>query len=394
MLLIGAATGAYLTFGREPDDVLNEDVPFEEEVSTRHAKPRKFVWPTYGYTRARTRHLRASIEPPYRRLWTFKSKTLLEFPPILAGGTLFFVNYDAVAFAVTARTGKVEWRREVGSLNASSPAYSPGRIYISTLSGALVSLSAKTGKRLWVKRLPSRTESSPLVVGNRLFFGSEDGTVYAVRTGDGGTVWKYRAGGAVKGALAYSKGRLFFGDYAGQVSAIRARDGRRVWRTGTSGLPLGRSGNFYSTPAVAFGRVYIGNTDSKIYSFSARDGRLAWTRDTGDYVYGSPAVADTPDTPPSVYLGSKDGYLYALHARTGRVRWKYHSGGRLPGAPTVVGKIVYFSDSIKHVTWGLKTRTGKPVFRFLDGGFTPVISDGRRLYVTGWRRQYALAPRR
>jgi len=42
--------------------------------------------------------------------------------------------------------------------------------------------------------------------------------------------------------------------------SLRASDGKVLWRKGTSGRVLGRAGNFYATPAVAFGRVYAGNT--------------------------------------------------------------------------------------------------------------------------------------
>ena len=60
----------------------------------------------------------------------------------------------------------------------------------------------------------------------------------------------------------------------------------------THGLSSGfRSGNFYSTPAVAYGRVYIGNTDRKVYSFVAGTGQVAWTYTMPDWAYGSPAVS-------------------------------------------------------------------------------------------------------
>jgi outer membrane protein assembly factor BamB len=111
-------------------------------------------------------------------------------------------------------------------------------------------------------------------------------------------------------------------------------------------------------------------------------------------VYGSPAVAKTRGSPPTVYIGSADGNFYALRARDGARRFSYRTGGREPGGPVVLGDIVYFSDTIRRVTVGVRTRTGKPVFRFRDGGFNSVITDGRRLYLTGYTRQYALVPRK
>ncbi len=228
----------------------------------------------------------------------------------------------------------------------------------------------------------------------RVYFGSEDGTVYALKAKTGRALWTHRASGAVKGGLAYSGGRLYFGDYAGRVTALRANDGAKLWEVGTSGRTLNRSGNFYSTPAVEFGRVYIGNTDGFVYSFAASSGKLAWRHGTGGYVYAAPAVARVPGTPPTVYIGSYDGNFYALDARSGDVRWKHDAGGRISGAPTVIGRVVYFSELENKTTSGLDVRTGKRVFKLSSGAFNPAISDGRRLYVTGYSSLFAFEPRK
>jgi outer membrane protein assembly factor BamB len=155
-----------------------------------------------------------------------------------------------------------------------------------------------------------------------------------------------------------------------------------VWSTGTSGASLNRSGNFYSTPAVAYGRVYLGNTDSFVYSFVARTGQLAWRHGTGSYVYGASAVGSVPKLGAAVFVGSYDGYFYALDAQTGNVKWRYHDGGKISGAPTVVGKVVYYSSLGNHDTVGLNVTNGKRVWRYPFGAFNPVISDGKRIYLT------------
>ena len=50
----------------------------------------------------------------------------------------------------------------------------------------------------------------------------------------------------------------------------------------------------------------------------------------------------------------------------------------------MVGDIVYFGDLQSRTTTGLGARTGRKVFRFGRGGFNPVVSDGRNLYVVGY----------
>ena len=138
--------------------------------------------------------------------------------------------------------------------------------------------------------------------------------------------------------------------------------------------------------------MYIGNADTKVYSFSARDGSLAWSQSTGHYVYGGPAVADVPGLGPTVYIGSYDSKFYAMDARTGAVRWSYDSPGSISGAATIVGDIVYFS-SFDGGTTGLGVKTWRVRFRWPDGRYTPVISDGKRIYLTGYSQVYGLEPR-
>lgn len=394
LLTLAAVAAVLLLLLQAPGDISNPGVDFGESGAKKRPRSEGFTWPVYGLNPARTRYLDAKVKPPFRQVWQRRvDGSLLEFQPVLAGGTLYMVTNRARAVAIAARSGRIRWRRRVGTLSASSPAYSRGRLFVTTLSRRAVALDARRGKPRWSIDLPSRSESSPLALGGRVYFGSEDGTVYAVRARDGRKVWTYKARGAVKGGLAYAGGRLFFGDYSGEVTALEARNGRRAWSTATQGRSFSRAGRFYSTPAVAFGRVYLGNTDGSVYSFSTRSGQLAWSKSTGNYVYGAPAVARVPGTGPSVYIGSYDGYFYALDARSGAVRWRHEAGGRISGAGTIVGDVVYFSNLAEQSTTGVDTRSGKPVYKINHGAFNPVISDGRRLYLTGYATQYALEPK-
>jgi outer membrane protein assembly factor BamB len=326
---------------------------------------------------------------------------LTEFSPIMAGPTIYWLKNDGNLYALDKRRGHERWHHRLGVLAAASPAWDHGTVYVVLLrrakgvnAGRVAALDAR-GHRRWKRDLPSRAESSPIVVHGLLIFGSEDGTVYALHANTGRTAWTFHASGAVKGGLALAGGVLYLGTYGGKVYAIRARNGAQVWQTSTSGASGGLgSGNFYSTAAVAFGRVYLGNTDSRVYSFSAATGKLAWATGTGGYVYGSPAVADVPRLGPTVYVGSYDGSFYAFDARTGSVRWRHAVGGRISGSGTVVGSTVYFADLGDRRTLGLDVRTGHQVFKLADGAFTPVISDGRWLFVNGYASLYALSPRK
>jgi outer membrane protein assembly factor BamB len=403
LALVGLAAAVLAIFGallayeelKRPPDVHNEDVAFKaQKPEAPPQRARTVNWPMFGFDRARTRYLPAKgVVPPFRKLWRYTDRPLLEFPPIFVRGTLYAVNNSGFAFALDAKSGRTQWKRRIGRLNASSPAYSKGRLYVVNLvPGHVLKLDAKTGRTIWKRDLPDRAESSPLVIGRTLYFGAENGRLYALSTVNGNERWSTELGGAVKAAPAYYGGKLFVGDYGGHMNAVDAKSGRLLWQSGSLGPGFGGSGAFYSTPAVAFGRVYAGNNDGRVYSYGQRDGTLAWTHSTGGYVYSGPTVTSTRHSPPSVFIGSFDGNVYALDAKDGSVRWSRGAGGQVIGSLSAVGDIVYVAEFTNKTTSGFMMRSGRRVFRYPYGTYTPVISDGRRLYLTGYSSITALQP--
>ncbi len=379
---------------KRPGDVSDPDAPFvSEEKPPRRGSVN---WPTYGYDNAKTRYLpRRGIKPPYRRVWHYHpGSTLMEFSPVLAEGTIYGIDNDAVAFALDADTGKPKWRRRIGELNASSPTYHDGRLFFVNLEpGQAVALNAANGKLVWRRDLPDRSESSPVVQDDKVVFGCESGDLFAVAEKTGKVLWQRDVGGAVKGGPAISEGIVYAGDYNGTLSAVRLTDGTIKWQSSSQGRSLGRAGSIYGTPAVAFGRIYVGSLDGRMYSFVAETGKLAWSQSTGERVYAAPVVADTPTAPPSVYFGSIDGKVYALDAQSGKERWVKRAGGAVLGAGSVVGQIFYVANTSKRATAGFGTKDGKRVFGIGMGAYNPIISDGRRLYLTGYSGIAALKPR-
>lgn len=398
VLVVVAGVIAYAIEKGRTGSIFNPGVEFSSQNPNARppAPPDLFTWPLYGYTPDHLRYLDAHLAPPFQTRWTFNSGGLLEFPPTIARGLLYQLNDNAVVNAVAKDTGQLRWKRKLGLLSASTPAVGGGVVYATVLKrdgggGRVAALGASDGHMIWQRDLPSGSESSPMLSDGTVYFGSQDGVVYALRASDGSIRWTYKAAGAVKGSPTLKSGVLYFGDYGGDVHAISAATGRPIWSVNTSGALLG-SGTFYATAAIAFGRVYIGNTDGRMYSFAARTGRLAWAYQTGNYVYASGAVLDTPGLGPTVYVGSYDGTMYAFDARSGAVRWRYQAGGKISGSATIIGRVVYFADLAYRNTTGLDTATGHPVFHYPRGSFDPVISDGKRLYLSGYASLVALDP--
>jgi outer membrane protein assembly factor BamB len=393
-IVVLAALLGYLLLKR-PGDVTNPNAAFNP--SPPPSKPARGVvdWPTYGLNNERTRFLPAEgLKPPFKRGWQFVAGTLTEFSPVIAKRTVYGLNNDALAFALNAITGDVKWKHKVGRVNASSPAFDNGRLFMVNLEpGQALALDAASGKTVWRKPLQGRSESSPAVQDGKVVFGCECGTLYALDEKTGKTIWQRNLGGQLKGAPAIANGVVYIGGYDGKLSAVRLSDGSIKWQSTSSGLSFGRDAAFYSTPAVAYGRVYIGSKDSRMYSFEAATGKVAWSHSTGAEEYAAPAVAQTPNAPPAVYFGGLDGTVYALDAKTGKERWSRPAGGVVIGAGSVVGEVFYVANVSKRETVGFSTRTGKRVVTIHAGAYNPVISDGLKLYVATYAGVLELKPK-
>jgi outer membrane protein assembly factor BamB len=401
LLLLGVVAGYVLYVRHEGRNIRGSSTAEFVPTQTTPTKTKEpgVVWPMYGHDPQRL-HVATGVTlaPPFTRAWTFRARKLVEFPPAVAYGRLYFANNAGLFFAVSAVTGKLAWHWVSHRCQAMSPAVADHVVYATflnhppcnaaggSLDGEIVAFAALSGKVLWQKRI-GPSESPPLVHAGDVYAGDWDGRVYSFDGKTGRLNWTFQAGGKVKGGLAFSGGKVYFGAYDGKVYALRAGTGKLVW-TASAQARLGGSGTFYSTPAVAYDRVYIGNTDGKVYSFGAETGDLRWSHSTGGYVYSSPAVWRQ-----RVYAGSYSGDFDCFDAATGDIVWSFHANGPISGSPTLVAGRVYFA-TLKGRTYALDARTGRQLWSFPDGKYSPVVADAKRLYLVGYTRLYGLDKKR
>jgi outer membrane protein assembly factor BamB len=393
-------------------------VEFNTTQEPSRPRPKEFVrnepWPLYGYNAARTRDA-ADLHhrPPYRGLWSFRSGNVIEFPPIVVYDRVIFTQQRGRLFALRAENGKIAWRKRFHHCAAASPAGGGSVVYVALMQpypcsryprsqrGLIAAIKVQGGRILW-RWNTGAVESSPLLRGGVLYFGSWDHHVYAldVRRKRPRLLWKFEADNEVNSSPAFAGGRIYFGTDGGRVYALNAKTGRLLWRA-ESFSRLGRREYFYATPAVAYGRVYIGNTDGNVYAFGAGSGRLLWASNAGSYVYTAPAIWNR-----TVYVGSYDGNVYAFDAATGARRWRRNLGASIHGAPSVISGLVYFgacgtcgqrgsryAAAGRRATYALDARTGRVVWRYPVGHYSPVVADQKRIYVVGSTRVYALEDR-
>jgi outer membrane protein assembly factor BamB len=418
-VLVGVAVGVY-AYQQEKQPIEKRGSATEEFVVTeepespppppKERNPRP--WPTYGYDDARTHISPYDHRPPYRRLWRIDAHDTLEFPPSVGYGRVYLAQQKGLFFALDAKTGKPDWKKDLDRCAASSPTIGKEVVYQAYMhpveclqdqagaDGFLVAWDADNGRELW--RFRSKPiESSPLLKGRRLFLGSWDGGVYAINAETGKRIWRFGADDQVNTSAAYWKGRIYIGSDGGTLYSLSAKTGKLLW-SAQSQSRFGSREFWYATPTVAYGRVYIGNTDGTMYVYGAKSGKLLWARPLGSYIYGAAAVYER-----KVFVGTYDGKFYALDAATGDTRWQVAAQGAVHGAPTVMDGLVYYavcstcgSEAQRAVASGpdathaLRVRDGKRVWRFAAGKYAnPVVADDERVYVTGRAHQFAMAPR-
>jgi outer membrane protein assembly factor BamB len=358
-------------------------------------------WPLFGRVPERTHYLpatRRNLDPPLREAWSIDTHALIEFPPALADGVAYVVNKYGNVKAVRLRDRQVLWERDTDPRDAgkptdvTAPVYHDGLVFFAYVDGELLATHADTGKPAWRRDLHSHLESSPMAVGGKLYIGDDNTDVVALRDRDGRVLWRFNSPGAIKASPSFHDGRVYVADYEGAMFCLEAASGKPVWRTNTTKVPPFGQGGFYSSPALAFGRVYAARDDGTVFAFDRESGRVDWFFPTHAFVYGSPAVAKVPGTPPTVYIGSYDDHLWALDARSGRPRWRFPVGGPVPGTATVIGHTVYTSSFKTQRTVGIDVRTHRRTFALPQAGYTPVVSDGRRLFLIGYFDLIGLEP--
>jgi len=409
----GAGLGAWAWHETQSRDVRGSPtIEYSPKQRVRHSVSRAEPWPTYGRDLQRTHVAPFRHRPPFRQLWRVDAPDAIEFPPAVAYGRVYFSSFRGHFYALEAATGRVAWTKQVGHCSPASPMLAHHVVYQSYslplpcarhtpgARGFVVAWDAVTGRELW-RHDAAAVETSPLLVGKLLYFGSWDGTFYALNARTGKVQWTFEASAGITSSPAYDSGTVFAGSDDGHVFALDALTGKLRWQA-ASFSRFGRREYFYATPTVAYGRVYIGNADGTLYAFGARTGQLRWARRAGTYIYTAAAAWQQ-----TIYVGTWDGYFSAFDAATGDLRWKHDSPGGISGAPTVMAGLVYYSTFGKFTnthqrrvedgayrTYALDARTGKPVWQFPDGQYSPIVADEDRVYLVGSESVYGLVSRK
>lgn len=358
------------------------------------------AWPTYGGSNARNHRAPKTLRPPYRRLWSaYGDSSFIEFPPVIVGEQLFFATDRGRAVALSTRTGHLLWQRLLGHCVAASPAVAGTEVIFAAMGpppcdcgrGEVVAVDRRDGRLRW-RFLAAPIESSPLVVGGLVIVGDRDGYVYALDVGDGRVRWRFRTGAAVKGGASAAGTRIFIGSLRRVRLRARGGDGKAcLARPLTRGRTPLRDP--FPRPRAPVHRCH---------------GRVRHGARLADW----PVAVVTPAALVRLRVrrrSGKTGLRRLLRPSAVCTRGDDREavvvvrGARpVSGTATVVGKLVFFStcgscsiyesNPAARRTYALDVSSGKLVWTYPDGEYTPVVTDGLRIYLTGYATITAMEP--
>lgn len=136
------------------------------------------------------------------------------------GDLVFAASYDDVMAAVTVRTGRPVWRRDIGSVTGVA---APGRnVYVTGPAGTVWALDAVTGTTLWSQdALRFRDVTAPVVQDQWVVVADGQGYVHWLSREDGRVVGRIEADGdGIASAPVAAGERLLVLGKGGELSAL------------------------------------------------------------------------------------------------------------------------------------------------------------------------------
>jgi outer membrane protein assembly factor BamB len=358
--------------------------------------PPRAAWRTFRYDDRRTGwNPGATAKPPFELVWTKSTPPsgYLEAPPVVDDGVLVYASYGKARgsdlVGIDAQTGKRLWREHYkhGANFAGSPAIADGRGYVTAHDGHMRVHNLQTGALKWQMKI-APAESPPIVEGDYVYFGDGppkgNGRMRSVNLHTHRVRWSFEAAGTISSGAALTQSTVYFASYGGSVYALNRFTGHLRWRS----IVRGARGNpvpFYSTPALSEGLLVVGGNDGSVYALDARTGKQKWRYNSGGYVYSSAAIWNG-----RVYIGDYAGNFNALGLHTGRRIWRAKLGPIL-GSATVMAGYVYISTLRPSRTYAFNALSGKRIWSFKDGQYSPLVADGKSVWLAGAQAIHRLA---
>jgi outer membrane protein assembly factor BamB len=334
-------------------------------------------------------------------------------------------NYDLriTLVALASTDGHVAWQSALPTSSAGDapgfrfqPVSQNGAVYVgyyydhpvdtqnTVRHGVIEALDAATGRLRWRRELGTELNGAPVVDGATVYVSAsvlhaenqqaptESGLVAALDTQTGAVRWQ-RALDAPPSMVASAAGRVYLimsEQFAGHALALNANDGSSAWDY-ASDAPLTRGGDAEngasSAPLVVDGRVLVeateraadGSGQLKLVALNAENGHTAWQHQTQG-IAATPAINQGGDTIClSDYVSEKDtSDILGLAVADGSSRWSVTAMPGIVSGCTASGDSFYLTQRASAMKSGtvftLNSQDGKQLWKTATAA--PVAADG------------------
>jgi outer membrane protein assembly factor BamB len=294
----------------------------------------------------------AGFAPPLTKIWSadLGLGENMYSHALVAGGAVYVVANGIELFAVDLETGATKWTHALKCCH-NSGAYDNGTLFYVNDQGEAVALSAESGTQLWRKRLNYHEPLPlpPMATGGQLFVGAGQ-AVYALDETSGHVEWSQSVPGD-SSSPAFGDGGVYV-EYPCHFYKLSPENGTALWTN--SQTCFGGGGDI---PAYYDNRVYFGDTDDDPVVADSGSGATVGTYPA----HVPPAMFAEPKHGKTRGVTLSNGLLTCWNPKTGKVTWTFTGDGELLGAPIAVNGTV-FVGSLDGNLYALDAANGKTVW--------------------------------
>jgi outer membrane protein assembly factor BamB len=256
-------------------------------------------------------------------------------------------------------------------------------LYIGSVEGRLAAINMIDESRQWAETLKQTAQTgmfgcsaltggcgggsntvaiygTPVVSDNLVYIAGYNGKVYAYRADNLAQRWIYPREGnipPVVGGMVLSQGKLYFGCSDGKVEGKKVKGMIFVLdaETGDKLATFETGDRVWGTPAVDGNTVYIGSFDKNLYALDKDTLAVKWQYTTEGSIISTPLIYNG-----LVYFGSFDRNLYAVNAANGALKWKYMGQNWFWTRPEIINSTIY-AGCLDGLIYILQADTGKEI---------------------------------
>jgi len=293
--------------------------------------------------------------------------TFYQSKPTAAGDKLFFGTPSGFLYSVDAKTGKENWKFEMGGAISVGAAIADGKVYAGQQGGErfFYCLDAQTGELIWKQTVPGGwVWGSATVDDGYVYVPTVNGYAVCLDGETGHIIWMYPTAKSVPAEPAVDGDLVYFGSWSRALYAFNKKTGEIIWKENGIGLDSG-------TLIAENGKIYLPHHSNMFKYFDAKTGELLNDGNSNEEEKGvysdfnaSPAFIDGKAFFTArvgvglrgVPLSSK---VYCVDPDSGDILWTFPDGGGL-SAPALASGRVYIASGNTPFFYCLDQTTGKP----------------------------------